>query len=59
MIVPTGPEEYKLSNFKYMGFKSPEEKALEEMEKETVYWRPSPRDYSELTEKLRLQRLNR
>lgn len=44
-------ERYKLSSFKYMGHLETKENPS------SVYWQPSERDYSKLTEKLRMQKM--
>ncbi len=56
MIVPTETQEYKLSNFKYMGvLRKPDPNEPPP----TTYWNLSENDYSDLTAKLKLQKMNR
>lgn len=50
-------QEYKLSSSKYMGLlKEPEPN---EPPLPSTYWKLSGNNYSDLTEKLRLQKMNR
>lgn len=57
MMAPAGEQEYRLSSFKYMGLlRDPDPN---EPPSPSTYWRLSENDYSKLTEKLRLQKMNK
>lgn len=57
MMASAGEQEYKSSSFKYMGLlRKPDPN---EPPPPSTYWKLSENDYTNLTEKLRLQKMNR
>lgn len=57
MILPVLEQKNKLSNIKFMGLL--QEPDPNEPQPPSTYWKPCDTDYSELMEKLRLQRMNK